>query len=161
MLTEISKQDSELGIYIAETHVGLGLFSTQPFHDGHIVGSVDGVFLPDSSQYGSDYCIGLDATTSLEPAPPFSYVNHSCDPNCAIFYDCREDENGNTAEHDVWIETLRPIEPGEELTIDYNWPADAAIPCQCGSENCRGWICCEEELDQLTRPHPSPNGNLG
>jgi hypothetical protein len=41
---------------------------------------------------------------------------------------------------------LRTIEPGEELTIDYAWPAEAAIPCACGAAGCRCWIVAAEEL---------------
>jgi SET domain-containing protein len=38
------------------------------------------------------------------------------------------------------MQTIRPINAGEELLIDYCWPADAAIPCRCGALGCRGWI---------------------
>ena len=103
-------------------------------------------------EHSSEYCIGLDEeTTALEPAPPFSYVNHSCDPNCAVYFDCDESPEGIASNHQVWIvETLRPVAPGEELTIDYAWPADSAIPCKCGAANCRHWICSEDELDRMT-----------
>jgi SET domain-containing protein len=37
--------------------------------------------------------------------------------------------------------STRPIEPGEELTVDYNFDADAERwECRCGSPNCRGLI---------------------
>ena len=37
------------------------------------------------------------------------FINHSCDPNCdAVIDDAR-----------IWIETIRDIEPGEELAYDY------------------------------------------
>ena len=149
MLTEISEQGLEAGIRVGQTPVGLGLFASQPFGDGEIVGNVDGVFFHGPSGHDSEYCIGLDAITALEPAPPFAYLNHSCNPNCAVYFDCQDSADGDTFGHQVWIETLRPVEPGEELTIDYAWPADSAIPCKCGSANCRGWVCCEDELDRL------------
>jgi hypothetical protein len=50
---------------------------------------------------------------------------------------------------EIWVETLRDILPGEELTIDYSWPASRAMPCACGSTKCRGWIVDPEELDEL------------
>ena len=35
----------------------------------------------------------------------------------------------------------RPIEPGEELTVDYKFAAEAApTPCHCGSVKCRRTI---------------------
>ena len=36
------------------------------------------------------------------------------------------------------------------MTIDYAWPADSAIRCQCGSENCRGWIVASD-MDEALR----------
>ena len=50
---------------------------------------------------------------------------------------------------EIWLETIRPIAANEQLTIDYAWPASGAILCECESDNCRGWIVAEEELDQL------------
>jgi hypothetical protein len=74
----------------------------------------------------------------LEPAAPLRFVNHSCDPNCELFYWFDEDQG--TQEDRLWLQTIRTVEPGEELSIDYCWPADAAIPCRCGTSACRLWI---------------------
>jgi uncharacterized protein len=64
------------------------------------------------------------------------YINHSCAPNCEAVV---EDER-------VFVEALRDIQPGEELTYDYNlerpgrykaeWTRRYA--CRCGAPNCRG-----------------------
>jgi len=49
------------------------------------------------------------------------FIKHSCEPNCeTIDDDCR-----------IWIEAIRDIEPGEELTYDYNTDGEANIPCRC------------------------------
>ncbi len=53
---------------------------------------------------------------------------------------------------EIWVESTRDILPGEELTIDYAWPADRASKCLCGSESCRGWIVAPEELHELLEP---------
>ncbi len=50
---------------------------------------------------------------------------------------------------EIWVESIRDILPGEELTIDYAWPADRAMRCLCGSRNCRGWIVDPVELHLL------------
>lgn len=58
--------------------------------------------------------------------------NHSCDPNAAIF----SDREGR-------IQCIRPIAPGEEVTIFYGWVTQndpQRDPCLCGSSNCRGFI---------------------
>ena len=66
------------------------------------------------------------------------FINHSCAPNCEAV-----DENGR-----IFIESLRRIEPGEELAYDYNLQLDARerrksaelYPCRCGSRRCRGTL---------------------
>lgn len=58
--------------------------------------------------------------------------NHSCNPNAAIF----SDGPGR-------IEAIRPIAPGEEVTIFYGWVSHndpERDPCRCGSSRCRGFI---------------------
>ncbi|MGM5480654.1 MAG: SET domain-containing protein [Nanobdellota archaeon] len=60
------------------------------------------------------------------------FVNHSCKPNCeAVNYD----------EEEIWIEAIRDIKEGEELTYNYGFEEpDEVFPCKCGHENCQGWI---------------------
>jgi len=53
---------------------------------------------------------------------------------------------------EIWVESTRDILPGEELTIDYAWPADRAAKCLCGSPNCRGWIVDPKELHAISEP---------
>jgi hypothetical protein len=72
------------------------------------------VIVPDTSEPGGWLC------------------NHSCAPNAAIF----SDGTGR-------IQCLRPIRPGEEVTIFYGWVTlnePERDPCRCGSRNCRGYI---------------------
>jgi len=64
------------------------------------------------------------------------YINHSCDPNCESLIDDRR----------VFIEAIRTIQPGEELTYDYQIGRDRNDPqdidqiyaCRCGAGKCRG-----------------------
>ena len=71
------------------------------------------------------------------------FINHSCDPNCdAVIDDGR-----------IWIETIRQVEPGEELAYDYAYVleerhtprAKRRFPCNCGSEKCRGTILAKKK----------------
>lgn len=64
------------------------------------------------------------------------FVNHACNPNCAsVIEDAR-----------VFIDALRSIAPGEELTYDYQIQRerddppdiDAVFACCCGLRGCRG-----------------------
>jgi len=64
------------------------------------------------------------------------FVNHACEPNCESVIEARR----------VFIEAVRSIEPGEELTYDYQIQrevddppdVDAIFACRCGCARCRG-----------------------
>lgn len=66
------------------------------------------------------------------------FINHACDPNCEAV-----DEDGH-----IFIEAIKNIQPGTELTYDYQFERDdaddpeveARYPCRCGSSQCRGTI---------------------
>jgi SET domain-containing protein len=77
----------------------------------------------------------IDATRDGNSA---RYVNHSCAPNCEAI-----EEDGR-----IFIETVKKIAPGEELTYDYNLvleerhtPALKKMhACFCGARRCRGTL---------------------
>jgi uncharacterized protein len=72
------------------------------------------VIIPDTSEPGGWLC------------------NHSCAPNAAIY----SDGAGR-------IQCLRPIRPGQEVTIFYGWVTlnePERDPCRCGSARCRRFI---------------------
>jgi SET domain-containing protein len=62
-------------------------------------------------------------------------TNIACSPNAEV-------ETGVDDQGSVWarIVALRDIEAGEEIAYDYGFPVEHAIPCQCGSPECRGLI---------------------
>ena len=130
----------------AQTHVGLGVFAKRRLKSGMVLGEILGT-ISDEHPADPSYCMELPSGRLLEPCAPLRFVNHSCDPNCELFYWFDEDQAPQ--EDRLWLQTIRTIEPGEELQIDYCWPADAAIPCRCGSANCRGWIVDPDERHLL------------
>jgi SET domain-containing protein len=76
------------------------------------------------------------------------YINHSCDGNCES-----EIERGR-----VFIDAIRDIRKGEELTYDYAYGRDGSetpeeevtlYGCRCGSKKCRGTIL--EEISAKRR----------
>lgn len=149
MMVDISEVDSdEHFIRVDDTHVGKGIFAIRPYPKTAIIGEIKGdLVTPEngSSEYTFDFEDGLQ----LEPFTPFRFVNHSCEPNCEfdILEEPAPDEVLGIRK--LYLIALRDILPEEELTISYNWPADCAIECHCGSESCVGWIVCETEIDQL------------
>ena len=122
---------------------GCGVFARLTLGREEVIGQVLGTVITDP-EYSSRTCIDLGQSLSLEAIRPFRYLNHSCDPNCELF---QWDEPRDPPQ--LWLQAVRPIDAGEELTIDYAWHADAAILCFCGSPVCRGWIVDNCELRLL------------
>ena len=64
------------------------------------------------------------------------YINHSCAPNCESV----------SVKKRIFIVAIRTIQPGEELSYDYQIQRDAddasdvdrVYACRCGAEQCRG-----------------------
>jgi len=64
------------------------------------------------------------------------FINHSCDGNCESEIEGRR----------IFIEAIRNIEPGEELSYDYQIGREKGDPsnvdeiyaCRCGAAKCRG-----------------------
>lgn len=137
-------------VVIQPSRHGRGVFAFRPLSPGECVGFIEGRRVVDPN-YRSRYGVNLGHGHFLEPDEPLSCLNHSCEPNCKIFY---EDLGPDRSAETLWVEALRPIQPGEELTIDYEWPADWAIPCTCDSPRCRGWIVAEHELEKLPSNRP-------
>lgn len=141
-------------IQIARTQLGRSVVARRRMAASVPVGEVRGRVMRDS-EYESDYTIDLENGSSLEPGSPFRFLNHSCDPNCElILWEVADQTARPTIK--VWLHTLRSIVAGEELTIDYAWPAERAIPCRCNASDCRGWIVDVDELPFLRDKRKQP-----
>ncbi|MBI1345215.1 SET domain-containing protein-lysine N-methyltransferase [bacterium] len=138
-------------VRVGKVAFGRGVFARTNIPAQTIVGEVEGRVILDA-EYASAYCIDLGHEMSLEPRAPFRYLNHCCTPNCQLVMTEVEHEDGSPAPSEIHLETLTAIPEGAELTIDYAWSADGAIPCLCGSTSCRGWVVAEEELAKLQKP---------
>ena len=136
-------------VRIGRTRVGKGVFARKRYPASTVIGEILGDVIEDPD-YGSRYCMDIGRGCMLEPHAPFRYVNHSCEPNCEFdFFDLSPAGESESHRH-VFLLALREIKPGEELTIDYNWSADTAIPCRCEAPTCRGWIVTPDELAAVT-----------
>jgi SET domain-containing protein len=78
------------------------------------------------------------------------FINHSCNPNCESVIERAR----------VFIDAIRSIRPGEELTYDYAYTRDGTeteeeetglYGCRCGSRNCRGTILAPLSSAELKR----------
>jgi len=83
----------------------------------------------------------IDKSTVIDAAVDGNearFINHSCAPNC---------EAVDERKH-IYIEAIRDIAPGEELTYDYQYERDGTedeewerlYVCKCGAPTCRGTI---------------------
>ena len=60
----------------------------------------------------------VDATVGGNDA---RFINHACKGNCWI----------EVVDKTIWVRAAKAIQPGEELTYDYNTEGDKIIPCRC------------------------------
>jgi SET domain-containing protein len=96
-----------------------------------------------------DWRTVIDAGTDGNDA---RFFNHSCDPNCESVIEDRR----------VWIEAIRTIEPGEEMTYDYQIVREETDPpnideifaCRCGAPHCRGTMLWPQEKKRARRAVP-------
>jgi SET domain-containing protein len=128
-----------------------GCYTTEPIKKGTHVVEYTGPRLTIKKadtiydKHPRTYLFGLsDRKHVIDGEGVAAFINHSCDPNCEI-----DEIDGR-----VWIIAARDIEPGEELTYDYNLydgePDDLAL-CSCGAGNCRGSMYSEQELARRAR----------
>ncbi|KAF4042304.1 SET domain-containing protein [Phytophthora infestans] len=76
------------------------------------------------------------------------FINHSCDPNCHLLKWRVKGVNR------IAITALKDIEPGTELSYDYQFHTKQAMEwkCHCKAKNCRGTMAPEK----INQAHESP-----
>ena len=132
------------------TIAGHGVFATEPIAKGtRIIEYTGEVIESDEADRRYDdlamdehrtFLFALDDGRCIDAAVGGNdarFINHSCDPNC------------ETVEVDgrIWIDAIRPIAAGEELTYDYAYERTAGdddlasfYVCRCGAATCRATI---------------------
>jgi hypothetical protein len=152
MAPTVRMKRASRAVRIGATPYGKGVFAKRRFKRREVIGEIQGAVIDDPN-YGSNYCMDFDGRRVLEPSGFFRYVNHSCEPNCELVSDIAWDEDACVATHRMYLTALADIPSGEQLTIDYAWPAAYAIRCQCSSPTCRGWIVDPNELEEVLASH--------
>jgi SET domain-containing protein len=74
------------------------------------------------------------------------WINHSCVPNCEAV--THVDKNGDERKDRIFIETIRAIRAGEEITYDYGITLEEPHTprlkriwaCHCGHKQCSGTL---------------------
>ncbi|THU50634.1 hypothetical protein C4D60_Mb06t22350 [Musa balbisiana] len=85
---------------------------------------------------GSSYLFRLDddyVVDATKRGGLARFINHSCEPNCYTKVITVEGQKK------IFIYAKRHISAGEEITYNYKFPLEEQkIPCNCGSQRCRG-----------------------
>lgn len=119
---------------------GKGLFANSAISRCEVVAVKGGYVLPSPAWIELERTLGpaeIQISEDLYVAPisqgerdgSMLYINHSCDPNCAI-------------QGQIVFVAMRDIEAGEELSHDWATTDDMdyELDCNCGSRECRGTV---------------------
>ena len=128
----------------------VGLFAAEPIRAGTAIIEFKGRLIPWETGAtmllrGAKHVIKFDANHDLDARPQWSaagHVNHGCYPNCAI----KKRRGG------LWLISIRPIQRGEELLIDYDFDLGEEFElCKCGHPRCRGLMLRKKDWPKLRR----------
>jgi uncharacterized protein len=103
--------------------------------------------LPATIEPGKDHYLQIGPNAFIGPSGDLDdYFAHSCCPNAGVFI------VGNRA----FLKSIMLIPAKVEITFDYSTtstdlPSEWAVPCTCGTFNCRKVISGFPFLDQLTK----------
>jgi SET domain-containing protein len=131
MSTKKKKPACPPGLKVKRSSAGLGLFTTRAYKKGERVIEYFGRQISKAEEYTSKskYLFEVNSRKTIDGTQRDNfarYINHSCKPNC----------EPNIERGKVFIDTLRAIKPGEELTYDYGdeYVAEHIAPfgCRCG-----------------------------
>lgn len=118
---------------IKRTETGLGFFTLVPIKNDKKIIEYVGLILTteEADKKGGKYLMALGDDYQIDGSPRSNharYINHSCEPNAKAY---------RTGVR-VWIWSLRAIEAGEEITIDYgkNYFDDFIKPIGCKCAAC-------------------------
>jgi SET domain-containing protein len=147
-------RDDRTRLEVRESPIqGRGVFAAQPIAAGTRIIEYTGEVISESEadqRYDDEsmarhhtFLMALDDGRCIDAAVGGNdarLINHSCEPNC------------ETVEVDgrVWIEAIRPIAAGEELSYDYKYDRsedddETFYRCRCGAPSCRGTILVPRE----------------
>lgn len=157
---EIMKKEPYYIVRNSKIH-GKGVFAKRPIRKGTKVVEYTGTIVSreEADEIGTSnvsghthtmlFTIDDDRVIDGNVGGDARFINHGCDPNCeAVQYDDK-----------IFIESIRSVKKGEELTYDYHLQVPGKITdkvkeeyvCYCGSPKCRGTQIAQEILDKQAK----------
>jgi SET domain-containing protein len=120
------KKEKPYAVRRSKTGKGLGLFATARIRRGQRIVEYTGkhITTAEADRLKTRYLFEIDSAWTIDGSARSNiarYINHSCAPNAESELD----------DSRVFIQALRTIEPGEEITFDYG----------------------EEYFDEFIKPH--------
>ncbi len=136
---------SGAGVEVHEGRLGKAAVAARAFRKGD---PITHGFGPITKQR-SMHTIQIDRNLHMIPPSPMRFLNHSCEPNCGILI--------QTGVKNLEVHALRDLEPGEELTLDYETFEEEfealTGPCLCNSPGCRGRLRGNKSLPPELREY--------
>jgi len=142
----------QIQLYVSPSRIaGQGLFAAQDILQGtriiaYIGEKISAYESVRRCAAGNAYIFHLNYRSAID-GQTFNntarYINHSCDPNCAV------EKTAGT----LWIVAIRDITAGEELSFNYGYEIThyRDNPCTCGAEQCCGYILARQYWGRLTQ----------
>ena len=119
---------------------GQGVFAAEPIPARRRIGEIRGESISvtqariRATRYERVMMVEVSETRAIDfhkSTDPMRYTNHSCAPNAGLVI-----RRGR-----VSFRSLRPIAPGEEITVNYGETHhEGTLRCRCGAANCVGNI---------------------
>ena len=119
------------GLQVKRSSAGLGLFATRPYKKGERIIEYFGREISKAEEYSSKskYLFEVSTRKTIDGTQRDNfarYINHSCKPNC----------EPNIVRGKIFIDAIKGIKVGEELSYDYGeeYVAEHIAPfgCRCG-----------------------------
>ena len=132
----MQSNDPRFSVREVAPDVGFGLFAEQPIKEGDFILEYTGkkISAAEAEDHPGLYLFEVDENWTLDGDTPDNlakYINHSCDPNCEA-----EVEDGH-----IFLNAVKDIAKGEELTFDYDeeYYAEFIRPvgCRCSAKKHR------------------------
>lgn len=113
-MKKVQKKDSRFVVRRAQKGAGLALFTNVPFKKGDTVIEYVGkrISTPVANELTTRYLFEVDENWTIDGSVQSNiarYINHGCKPNC----------ESEIIKGRVYIQAIKNIKAGEEITYDY------------------------------------------